>query len=321
MPMENLMRAEKVNGCCLTGVSFCFYLCFMQALFFYAALPFIYLVSLLPFRLLYCLSDIVFVILYYVVGYRKKVVHENLTKSFPKKSSTEIILLQKEFYRHLCDLFLESFKSLTIRKEAMLQRCTIEEDSLQRLQNYYHQKQSIILVLGHLGNWEWAGNTFSLLCKQPLYVIYHPLHNRYYNQFILAIRTRFGTRLIEMKNTFRDMLAHKEMITATAFIADQTPPPDHAYWTTFLNQDTPIFWGTEKIAKKLNYPVIYVGIKKIKRGYYTISAQTLCENPATTTLGEISECHTRTLELAILQQPSTWLWSHRRWKHKRKTKA
>ena len=131
------------------------------------------------------------------------------------------------------------------------------------------------------------------------------------------MRTRFGTKLIEMKNTFKDMLSLKETISATAFIADQTPSPSNAYWTTFLNQQTPVFWGTERISKKLNYPIVYINVKRVKRGYYNVSAELLCNDPLELKEGVITEMHTKKLEENILKQPETWLWSHRRWKHKK----
>lgn len=288
----------------------------MQAIGFYLALPFIYLLSILPFPALYLISDFVFVILYYVLGYRKKVVTENLQKSFPEKSEQEIAVLRKKFYRYLCDLILESFKTLTISNTEMLKHCKMDEQSILLMKKLYDENKNIILVLGHLGNWEWGGNTFSLVCRQRLYVIYHPLQNKYFNNLLTGMRTRFGTKLIEMRNTFRDMLASKNEVSATAFIADQTPPPEGAYWTTFLNQDTPVFWGTEKIARKLNYPVLFMNVKRLKRGYYEVFAEMLCEEPSKTSEGEISRLHTVKLEKQILTQPETWLWSHRRWKHK-----
>ena len=131
------------------------------------------------------------------------------------------------------------------------------------------------------------------------------------------MRTRFGTKLIAMKNTYKDMLANKAGLNATAFIADQTPQPHNAYWTTFLSQDTPIFKGTGVIARKLNLPIVYVCIKRVKRGYYEMDAELLCENPASVTEDQISELHTKRLEKDIIAMPETWLWSHRRWKHKR----
>ena len=173
--------------------------------------------------------------------------------------------------------------------------------------------------MGHLGNWEWAGNTFSSVCKQQLYVIYHPLSNKQFNALIYNMRSRFGTKLIAMRETFREMAANREIVSATAFIADQTPSREGAYWTTFLNQDTPVFTGTERIARKLNYPIVYAAIKRLKRGYYEMHAEVLCETPKDTLDGEISELHTKRLEKDIIAQPEVWLWSHRRWKHKRPT--
>lgn len=289
----------------------------MSALLYYLALPLLYLVSLLPFRLLYLLSDILYIVLYHIVGYRKDVVLTNMRNAFPEKSSEEINLLCKKYYRYLCDLTLETFKTLTISKEQMLKHCKFNEASLTLFNQLAVDKQSIILVMGHLGNWEWAGNTVSLSCQHHLYVIYHPLTNKHFNKLIHGMRSRFGAGLIPMKETFRQMLANKSELTATAFIADQTPPPDGAYWMNFLNQETPVFKGTEIIARKINYPVIYGYIKKVKRGYYEIFAEVLVNNPKNTTDGYITEIHTKRLEQDILLQPELWIWSHKRWKHKK----
>ena len=173
-------------------------------------------------------------------------------------------------------------------------------------------------MMGHYGNWEWAGNACSLLTQQQLYVIYHPLTNKNFNNLIVKLRTRFGTKLYAMKDTMREMIKNRHEINSTAFIADQTPAPENAYWTTFLNQDTPVFWGTEKIAQKLNLPIVYVTVNRVKRGYYVINSEILITDSKNTSEGEISELHTKKLEKDILAQPEIWLWSHRRWKHKRK---
>jgi KDO2-lipid IV(A) lauroyltransferase len=176
--------------------------------------------------------------------------------------------------------------------------------------------------MGHFGNWEWAGNSFSLTRRHQLYVIYHPLRNPYFNRLIIGMRTRFGTKLIPMKETLREMLQSRSLAPgATAFISDQTPHPEHAYWTTFMNQDTPVFLGAEKFAQKLGYPVVYVSVRRIKRGYYEIDAELLFEDPKRTAPTEITERHTRRLEQDIRSLPYTWLWSHRRWKHKRPNAA
>ncbi len=289
----------------------------MQAIVYYLVLPFLYLISLLPPFLLYGLSDFLYFLLYRVIGYRKKVVMANLKNAFPEKNEQERKDIMKRFYHYLCDLTLETFKTLTMSKAFSNKHCSFSPEAKQLFDSYNDKKKSIIVVMGHFGNWEWAGNSFSLLCKQQLYVIYHPLQNKYWNNLIINMRTRFGTKLIPMKDTFREMVRNRNEINTTAFIADQTPPPENAYWTNFMKQDTPVFWGTEIIAKKLNYPVVYASVNRIKRGYYQITAEMIYEEPAKTGDGEISEKHTRMLEKDIEKQPEIWLWSHRRWKHKR----
>ena len=290
------------------------------ALLAYAvALPFIYLLSIMPFRALYMLSDAFYVLIYHVLGYRKKVALANLKNSFPDKSDEELIKIRKDFYHYLCDLFLETFKKLTISKSSMLKHCSISLDAQQLFDDLAARNESIIIVMGHFGNWEWAGNTFSLCCKHQLYVIYHPLKNKYFNNLIIKMRTRFGTKLIAMKETFREMVKNKAELNATAFIADQSPSPDAAYWMEFLHQDTPVFMGTEKLALKMKYPIVYVSVKRLKRGYYALNAELLKTPPYTNGSGEITEAHTKKLEKDIREQEETWLWTHRRWKHKRPT--
>jgi KDO2-lipid IV(A) lauroyltransferase len=290
----------------------------MQAISYYLALPLIYFISILPFPLLYGFSHFVYLLLYHVLGYRKKVVYENLKNSFPEKTDKEIRMLRRRYYRYLCDLFTETFKTLTIRPSTMLKHCRLKPEADALLKSLYAEHKHIILVMGHFGNWEWAGNTFSLTQKHQLYVIYHPLKNNYFNRLIVKMRMRFGTRLIHMKDTMRDMLQHRDgPLCATAFIADQTPHPERAHWMEFMHQDTPVFLGTEKFSRKFNYPVVYVSIQRIRRGYYEIGAELLFKEPNAAKELEITETHTHRLEQDIRMIPETWLWSHRRWKHKR----
>ena len=195
---------------------------------YYVALPFIYLLSVMPFRALYLLSDGFYLLLYHVIGYRTKVVFENLRNSFPDKTDAEIKVIQKRFYRYFCDLFLETFKTLTISPASMLKHCSIDPATEAFFNDFAAENKSLIVVMGHKGNWEWAGNTFSMKCKHQLYVIYHPLRNQYFNRLTVKMRTRFGTKLIAMKDTFRDMVQNRSELNATACIADQTPTPDKA---------------------------------------------------------------------------------------------
>lgn len=293
----------------------------LAAVLYYLVLPFLYCISLLPFRLLYILSDVLYVILYHVLGYRKKIVYDNLRNAFPDRSEAEILALRKKYYKYLCDLTLETFKTLTISRSAMLKHCHFTDQAVQTLNGLAAQGKSIILVMGHLGNWEWAGNSFSLLCKHQLYVIYHPLSNKYFDGLMYRMRMRFGTGLIAMKDTFREMLSKRNELSATVFISDQTPSnPGAAHWMKFLDQDTPVFKGTELIAKKINYPIVYGSIKRVKRGFYHIFAEVLVEQPKNVPDGYITEIHTKRLEQDILEQPELWIWSHRRWKHKRSKK-
>ncbi len=289
----------------------------MQALTYYITLPFIYLFSILPFRVLYLFSDLIYLILYKCFGYRKAVVLQNLHNSFPEKTEKEIKQISDAFYHNLCDFMVETFKILTISKDGIMKRCRMMPECAAVFDKYANEHRSVIMVMGHLGNWEWAGHPFSLQCRQRLDVLYHPLSNKYFNGLMLGMRSRFGTRMMPMRTAYKEMLAHRNELTATVFISDQTPLPETAYWTTFLNQDTPIFKGTEVIAKKMNLPVVYCSIIKVKRGYYEMHAEVLVENPVATADGEITEMHTRRLEQDIIAMPASWLWSHRRWKYKR----
>ena len=290
----------------------------VKRLVYFFVLPFIYLLSILPFWLLYGVSDLLFFLVFHVLGYRKKVVEDNLKKSFPEKTEIEIKALSRDFFKYLCDLMLETFKTLSISPKTMLEHCYLNQSSIELLNQYYAQDQSVIIVLGHLGNWEWAGNAFSLQCKQQLYVIYHPLSNPYFDGLMIQMRTRFGTKLIAMKDTFREMTKNKEAVTATGFIADQTPPPETAHWTIFMNQETPVFKGTERMAVRFKYPTLYVNVKRIKRGYYEVCIEDQVSQPDQLPEGQLTEWHTQLLEKAIKADPVTWLWSHRRWKHLKK---
>lgn len=288
----------------------------MGAIGYYIALPFIYGIALLPFPLLYLLSDAIHLLLYRVLGYRKQVVLTNLRNSFPEKSEAEIQAIASRFYRWFCDLTLETLKTLTITPGQVKERVAFENIGL--LEEYARRKQSIILVLGHFGNWELAGARYSQEKGIPqLYVIYHPLQNKWFDRLVHHMRTRHGTRLYTMKETSKSMLRDRHLLTATAFIADQTPAPERAYWMTFLNQDTPVFLGTEALSRKLGYPIVYISITRPKRGHYRMVAEPLVEDPRALPEGEITVTHTRRLERDICAHPELWLWTHRRWKHKR----
>ncbi|MDZ4714226.1 MAG: lysophospholipid acyltransferase family protein [Cytophagales bacterium] len=287
----------------------------MQALLFYITYPFIYAVASLPYGALYRLSD-VFCFFVRLIGYRKEVIFKNLRTSFPDKTEREISKLARDYYRYFCDLTLETLKTLRMPEDESRDRVTLENVEL--FHKLHRENKSVILVLGHYGNWEWIGPCVTLHTPYQLNVIYRPLTNPYFERMMVRMRTRFGTRITPVPQTLRDMVATRGTVTATAFVADQAAPVN-AYWTTFLNQDTSVFTGPEKLATKFNYPVVYLHVERPKRGYYTVRPELLFETPAQTQPDEISEKFTRRLEKDIITYPPIWLWSHKRWKHARPT--
>lgn len=296
-------------------LNFCFYLIeSMKRLLFYLLFPLIYLIASLPFFLLYKVSTLLYYLLK-VSGYRKKVVLQNLKNSFPEKSAEEIQSICNNYYRYLTDLILETLKTLTMTKKQAVKRCRFNNTPW--LDELYSEKKSIIVVMGHYGNWEWAGPAFTLSTKFQLNVIYRPLSNPYFEKMMTGMRTKFGTRITPQHLTLREMVSTRKQITATALIADQTASPQNAYWTNFLNQDTAVYEGPEKLAKKFNYPVVYMNAKRIKRGFYEVTPELLFANPENTADNEICEVFMKRLEQEIMLDPVTWLWSHRRWKHTR----
>ncbi|HEV8515971.1 MAG TPA: lysophospholipid acyltransferase family protein [Cyclobacteriaceae bacterium] len=286
----------------------------MQAVAFYLVYPILYIIASLPFWALYKLSDFLYY-LFLLSGYRRNVVLENLRNSFPEKSEKEIKALSKAYFSYLCDLTLETLKTMRMTEQEASERCFYHK--AEWIDKLHDEKKSIIIVLGHYGNWEWAGPSFTLGSKYQLNVIYRPLSNPYFENMLTKARTKFGTRITPVNQTLREMVATRKDTTATAFIADQAALHANSYWTTFLHQDTSVFNGPEKIAVKFNYPVVYMNIRRVKRGFYELTPELLFTDPASTSDGEILETFTKRLEKDIINDPVIWLWSHRRWKHKR----
>lgn len=287
---------------------------------YYLSLPFIYLIASLPFPLLYLLSDFLYLVLYKLLGYRTKVVRGNLNRSFPGKSAKELQIIEKQFYRHLCDVMVETIKSLVISKEDLKSRFLFTERGAAILDSFAQHNRSYIIVLGHYGNWEWGVNAFGLTRKPALYGLYMPLKNRHFDQLMKNVRKRFGCGLISVKTAAQDIVQLPATPPhAIGFLGDQAARPERAYWMTFLHQDTAVFYGTEAYARKLNYPVVYVTIDKLRRGRYQLDAQVVCEHPSELPENEITERHVRLLEADITRKPEIWLWSHKRWKHQRQT--
>ncbi len=275
--------------------------------------------SKLPFFVLYGISDFVYFIIYRVIGYRKKVVFENLRNSFPEKNKNEIKQIAKDFYKHIADLFIEFLKGYSISKEEISKRVKIV--NLDVIKNYTDKNQSIIIVTGHIGNWEWLLHPLNLT-GIPMDIVYQKLSSPLFDKLTLFIRSRFSmTPLIEKNDTLRKTLERKDITRALALGSDQSPQNwKAAYWTTFLNQDSGFFTGTERIAKKFGYPVVFSEMRRIKRGYYEIEFTEISHPNEFDKLpmGEITERFVRILDESIHKYPADYLWSHRRWKHKRR---
>jgi KDO2-lipid IV(A) lauroyltransferase len=274
---------------------------------------FLYLMSLLPFWLLYLISDCLFFFLYYVFSYRRKVVKENLTNAFPDKSVSERADIEKKYFKYLADLIIETVKMVSISREELQRRVVCTNPEV--VEGYRTVGKSVTAVAGHYCNWEWAGLEFSI--DTGLFVIYKPLTSEVFNQFFIKVRTRFGAVAVAMKKTLRTMVAHKKEFTVTVFAGDQTPVREQTnYFTQFLNQPTAVFLGIEKIAKLIDSTVIFYDMKRVKRGYYTYTIVPLIENSKDSKEYEITEAHVKYLEMMINREPQYWLWSHRRWKFK-----
>ena len=288
----------------------------MKALSYFLGYPFLFVIARLPFALIYLVSDAMFFLVYRVFGYRKKVVFANLRNSFPDKSEDEIKKLGKRFYKYLCDIILETLKTTAWTEATVRKRTKFTNPEV--VKELYDQKKNFLVVLGHLGNWEWGGPCFALNTDYQLFVVYQPLSNPYFDQLFVRARTKFNTKIIPRKNALKSIISNRKILNATALIADQAPTPvKTAYWTTFLNQDTAVFTGPEKMSKMLDYPVVYIDIVRAKRGYYEVTAKLLFDKPKETEENEITIAFNKVLEKAIKERPESWLWSHRRWKHKK----
>lgn len=272
--------------------------------------------SLLPLWMLFVISDGIFFILYYLTPYRKKVVLENLRNSFPGKSETEIHKIAKGFYRHFTDLIAESIRMFSMSEKEVLRRFRIDDVALH--QQLYEEGRSIILTGGHYNNWEMLALAINQQLPHQIAALYTPMRNAFFNTAFLKSRSKFGLLMIPKKKVKEFFEDNTQNLTATIFGADQSPSTHSKsyYRTRFLNQETAVLFGAEKYAVEYNYPVVFMHIHKVKRGYYNATSQIVELNPHTAEYGSITKKHTALLEKEIQNNPEFWLWSHKRWKIK-----
>jgi Kdo2-lipid IVA lauroyltransferase/acyltransferase len=278
-----------------------------------------WIIQRFPLRFHYVVSDLLFPLIYYVIRYRRNVVRMNLTNSFPDKPLNEIDQIARKFYRNFIDSFIETLYFDRVSANEISKRLTMLNPEI--LEDFLAEGRQVVLALGHYNNWEW-NCSWPLNSKYKSYVVYKKLTNKSFDLFYYNMRARFGIIPLERADTYRQLIAdsNNHINSASAFLMDQTPRKhDIQYWTTFLNQDTPVLTGTEKVARKLNAAVLFCHIRKLKRGYNRLEFSVIVENARDTAQFEITEKATRKIEEVIIQRPELWLWSHKRWKHKRET--
>ncbi|WP_353121501.1 lysophospholipid acyltransferase family protein [Dysgonomonas capnocytophagoides] len=291
----------------------------MSQILYYIVYAVLYLHALLPLKVLYIFADILYIPLYYIIRYRVKVVRNNLKNSFPDKNTKELRQIEKEFYHHFCDYFVETIKLLHITDSEIRERITF--DNMDIVKDLMEDNKSCIMFLGHYANWEWVPSiTLEFTDGTLLGQIYRPLKNKAFDNIFLKLRSRFGSVSIPKNNTLRSMIEFKKenKKVLIGFMSDQTPSVANIhYWTNFLNQETPVYTGVERIAQKTGFSVTYLDIIKTGRGKYKCYVKLITADPKNEPEFAITEKYIREMEKTILRHPAYWLWTHKRWKHKR----
>ena len=281
----------------------------LQYIFLY---PVLYLISVLPFKVLYFLSDVFYLIGYKVLKYRVKLVRLNVGLAFPNKSEPEIDQILDKFYRNFFDIMLETIKILTISEEEMKRRMVKGDATV--LENYFNNHKSIVLAFGHFGNWELGAISYQVEKFPHGKGVYKPVSNTFFDDLMIKIRTRFGGGVYAMEDTVAKIRENMEEVSAIGLIADQNPSNHNAYWYSLLGRETPVFTSVEMIAKRFDFPVVYYKITRLGRGMYQYDAELLFDKPSDTKKFEITHKYIELIERDIRKDPSNWLWTHNRWK-------
>ncbi len=276
----------------------------------------VWLFSLLPFRVLYVISNFLAFLMDKVIRYRREVILDNLRRSFPEKSEHEISRIKRKFYKHLSDVVVESIKLLHISEEEIDRRCHFTVGTHKLVHSYYSKGQSFITLLGHYGNWEWIPPSFYIHHPIEIAPVYRPLRSKPFDYLLKRIRGKFSNNLIPKNQVARNVvrLQKQETPTIYGFIADQAPSGQDMYWVQFLKQDTAVYSGPEKIARTFKLPVVFAVLRKKSRGKFIVHAELICEDPGQLAEGMITNRFMQKMEREIRREPAHWLWSHRRWK-------
>ncbi|MDZ7650885.1 MAG: lysophospholipid acyltransferase family protein [Cytophagales bacterium] len=284
----------------------------LNIIFFYGL---IMPISYLPYPVLYAFSNGLYFLVYRVIGYRKKVVIQNIANSFPEKSHQEYMQIVRAFYRHFCDLVVESVKVFTISEKEVKERMKMLNPEFSN--RFYDKGQSVIIAGGHYNNWELFAVAIDSEIKHQTVALYKTLKNEFFDEKMRSTRSKYGLQMTSTKMA-KEEFEKTDGLKAIIFGFDQSPSrSNNCYWGTFLNQDTPMIFGVEKYAKEYDFPVLFLRINKVKRGYYTYEYVEAIEEPRKTGYGEITKRVNQLLEQDIIAEPQYYLWSHKRWKHKR----
>lgn len=283
---------------------------------YYILFPIFYLLSLLPFRVLYVISDFVYLVIYYVVRYRREVVKRNLLIAFPEKTAAERLKIEKEFYQLFTDSFIEMIKLISISEKSFSKRM---KGNFEELNQYLGKYQRVQLHSGHFFNWEFMNLALGYYSKYPFLGVYKPISNKAFDRIIYNMRKRFGTHLISAYDFSNQFIKYSKDSYAIGIVADQsTLKLDKAFWYPFFGLATPFVTGPEKGAKKNNTVVIMATFERVKRGYYKAHLETMTTAPRETPDGYISKQMIRFIEDAIKKNPANYLWTHKRWKREYK---
>jgi len=290
----------------------------MQLLVFILVYPLIWFLSILPMRVLHLISDIIYIIVYYVIGYRKKVVRNNLKLAFPEKTSEELLEIEKKSFHHFIDIFMEMIKSFTISEKEISKRFTYK--NLDIVHDFYKNNNSLIMMGGHYANWEWVVN-FTNLVPHKGFAAYKKIKNKYFDNKMKSSRSKFGGTFIPTSQ-FLDLIEQNEknnIVAIYGLLSDQSPKLKKThYWSEFMGVKVPIHTGAELLAKKYNYPVIYFQTERIKRSYYESTVKVLAKNPRDYKDYEITDIFLKEIESQIRNKPEYYFWTHKRFKHKDK---
>lgn len=280
---------------------------------YYVVYGLLYGVSLLPMWLLYPMADVLALLLYYVIGYRRKVTRSNLRMAFPEKTEEEISRIEKKFYRNFVDSFIETIKLLSASHTYIKQRFVIDNPEI--LDNFYDEGRKCQLHLGHTFNWEVANVAMPLICRYPFIVAYMPVENKIFERFFLHLRGRTGSILLPSNRMQRAIIPYRNTQYLLTLVADQAPAnSEQSYWLNFFGRPTSFLRGPERGARIADIPAVFVKFYKSRRGHYRVFLTTLSDHPAALPEGELTRRYCRILEDAIREHPDLWLWSHRRWK-------